>query len=856
MSDRPRPDVIAALCATALLAAVLAAPAARAESEEACLHGKLHLAEASKAFDELTGRDKRNFPPDRLVDYLHLKLEMRFPDLESMHFTAVETLRIVPIGTPTRSLVLDAIGLDVSSARINGQAVEFFVDDTTVTVRFEPPLELGREYELVFEYACERPYAGMIFTPAAADVDGYGSEVHTQGQTVTNRHWFISHDAPNERMTSELIVDVPDGYAVSGNGRLVSQFTNDDRAVWHWLQDKPHVSYLVSLVIGDFDRVELEHARVPMTVWAPKGLGGRVEQSYGRTGAMIDLFERRFGVEYPWARYDQLVVKNFGAGGMENTSATTMYPSAVFDANALLDGDLDSLIAHELAHQWTGDLITCKEWAHIWLNEGFATFGSALWFEQRDGEDGYLASIRRSMGVARRDRTTGSTPMVSGVYERAWETFRRPGNPYPKGSSILHMLRRMLGEQVFWEGVRLYMNRHALGTVETNDFRYALEEVSGRGLEWFFEQWCFRPGCPNLDVTIDYDGGTRELLVDVAQTQKTDERTPAFRFELPVFVRTAHGDRTYTIDVTETTTSFRTTLDGVPEIVAVDPWLHVLCTMNVEKADRLWERQANDGPTLPARHRAVDALGESDTPDHRALLTGVIRDDTLHHSIRSAAVEALRGFGSDEAKAEAIALLDEPVAEAKVRVKLVAALGDHDAADVTERLAGIASTDVSYDTRVAAINALAKLEAKDHADTIAELVHFPSQHDDVRVAALDALAEFDDARGLDLALQYSAYGHMDRARARTISVIGKLAEHDRDRAVEALLVYLDDPCRRPAKAAGEALAKIGDERAIQPLKAMAETHPSPDHRERAEKWLEKVRKKVKEAEEAEKVASG
>src|SRR5690606_32345803 len=225
------------------------------------------------------------------------------------------------------------------------------------------------------------------------------------------RHWFVCHDYPNERMTTELIVDVPAVYSVSSNGRLVSHLTTGDRAVWHWLQDKPHVPYLVTLVIGTFDIVEIPHDRVPMKVWVPQGLGDQVMQTYGRTGDMIDLFEQRFGVPYPWDRYDKRVVKNFGAGGMENTSATSMYPTAILDSTALLDGDLDGLIAHELAHQWTGDLITCKSWAHIWLNEGWATYCSALWNERRFGEDGYLDSIRNNFGVARRDRTTNELPM-------------------------------------------------------------------------------------------------------------------------------------------------------------------------------------------------------------------------------------------------------------------------------------------------------------------------------------------------------------------------------------------------------------------------------------------------------------
>ncbi len=200
----------------------------------------------------------------------------------------------------------------------------------------------------------------MFFTPSSSEAPHYTAEVHTQGQTTGNRHWFIGHDAPNERMTTELIVDVPAGFSVSSNGRLVGSLQDGDRAIWHYLQDTPHVSYLVSLVIGKFDIVRIPHSRVSMQVWVPEGLGDQVMQTYGRTGEMIDLMERRFGTPYPWDRYDQLVVKNFGSGGMENTSATTMYPTAILDERALLDSDLDGLIAHELAHQWTGDMITCK----------------------------------------------------------------------------------------------------------------------------------------------------------------------------------------------------------------------------------------------------------------------------------------------------------------------------------------------------------------------------------------------------------------------------------------------------------------------------------------------------------------
>ncbi|MHC4218331.1 MAG: M1 family metallopeptidase [Planctomycetota bacterium] len=298
------------------LAMSLALPsAAGAGGGEACLAGKLERAAwSSKARDEATGRDLRNFPPDRIVDYLHMTLQMRFEDLNEKRFTATETLRFAPIGRPAEAISLDAVGFEIGSVTLDGETLEHFYDDKRLTLRFDPPLDPDRPREVVIEYACADPGEGMVFTPWSSEVAHYAAEVHTTGQTATNRNWFACHDYPNERLTTELIVDVPTGFAVSGNGRLVSSNDDGRRAVWHYLQDKPHTNYLVVLVIGKFDAVEIPHPRVPMEVWVPPGLGDRVMQTYGRTGEMIDVLERRFGHPYPWDRYDQVVVKNFGPG--------------------------------------------------------------------------------------------------------------------------------------------------------------------------------------------------------------------------------------------------------------------------------------------------------------------------------------------------------------------------------------------------------------------------------------------------------------------------------------------------------------------------------------------------------------
>jgi hypothetical protein len=281
MPDKQRPDRMLLAVATSLALSSVAG----AGGGEACLAGEVEQAAwSSEPWVEATGRDLRSYPPDRIVDYLHMTLRMRFDDLEEKRFTATETLRFAPIGRPAESVTLNAVGFQIEAVTLDGEPLEYFYDEERLTLRFDPPLAPRQPREVVIEYECVEPASGMVFTSSSWEFAHYRAEVHTTGQTATNQHWFACHDYPNERLTTELIVDVPGGLAVSSNGRLVSHRDDGRRAVWHWLQDKPHVNYLVVLVIGKFDMVEIPHPRVPMQVWVPPGLGHQVMQTYGHAG--------------------------------------------------------------------------------------------------------------------------------------------------------------------------------------------------------------------------------------------------------------------------------------------------------------------------------------------------------------------------------------------------------------------------------------------------------------------------------------------------------------------------------------------------------------------------------------------
>ncbi|MCE9620249.1 MAG: HEAT repeat domain-containing protein [Planctomycetes bacterium] len=848
-----------ALAASALLAASMVLTATADDSslgwdfESGCLEHRLEMAQrppsrgTGQAWNEATGADSRNWPPNPLVNYEHIKIALRFPDLVAAEAEGVATYTVRPIGVPVENLKLNAEGLKIETVKVNGADTEHYSDGKVLTMKFAKPLPADKSTSIEVGYKVSRPTDGMTFSPAYPDRAGYGPQVHTQGETESNNYWFPCHDFPNVRQSTELLVDVPKGMSVSGNGKLVDHSTKGDREIWNYLQEKPHAAYLVSLVVGDLEAVPLKSplSGVPMHVWVPKDRAGDVERTYGRTDRMIALFEKVFGQKYPWARYDQLLVRNFGAGGMENTSVTNMYPNAILSETAAKEEDLDGLISHELCHQWTGDFITCKSWAHIWLNEGWATYGTALWMEERDGPDGYFESVLDNAGVARNDKTENTVGMVSPIYKNAGETFGRAANPYPKGSSILHMLREMLGDEIFFKGVRAYMAKYGLSTAETSDFRIAMEQASGLGLEWFFDQWCMRPGSPNITAKATYDGATRMLRIKADQTQKIDERTPAMRVRTPICVRTASGEKTVPWEWREKSADIEIPLDGPPVWVAFDPRLNTLKTLKMEWPLEWLRAQAKSGPTMASKRQAVEALRTDGSPDTIAVLEQIAKDETGRRRIRGECIDAISDFKNADSVASITRLLETPPQDPRVRSMLTSAVGALPKEKAIPILTKTLAEDPGELCRKNAIDQLAKLEAKESADAILAAAELPSHQEQIRSAALRALAKFEVSKALPLALKYGSLGGYDRSRGTAIDTAAKLVPKDekdpqRIAAIEQLIFWLDDPERGARRASGEALATLKAKAAIPRLEAMAASDPDPDVREAATDWVKRI----------------
>ncbi len=847
--------------AACLLATTAIAPASIAGAESwlerhTCLHGRLGwtdfgAATAAAPYDEATGRDQRNYPPSPLADHERMVLDIDIPDMNRRSFNAVQTLTFTAMGKPLEALTLNAEGMAVDSVTMNERDVPFSHDGSRLTVRFDPPLQPGQTATINTRYSVEDPADGMIWTPEDPAVPGRAAQLHTQGQPESNRYWFPAHDSPNERMSTEIRVTVPDGYLASANGRLAAESVDNGRRTFHWVQDKPHPAYLVSLIVGQFDVVDVADASspVPMPCYVAPGDGDKVERTFGRTRDMMKVFEERFDEPYPWDRYAQLLVWNYGSGGMENTSATTLYEWCILDEKAEADGDMDALISHELGHQWFGDLLTCKSWAHLWLNEGFATYSESLWFEKRDGYDaGYLDDVWSNLrGIAGRDRLdpkddkAGDRPgMVSNVWDDPGETFGRRSNPYPKGASILHMLRVMLGDEVFFAGLQKYVDQHKLGTVETSDFRKSMEEVSGLSLERFFDQWAVRPGTPQVTMTGKWSEKDKALHLTIEQTQRIDAKTPAFAFDLPIFIETADGQtQTITIAVDERRHERTVNLDAEPAIVAIDPGLAVIMTPT-SKIPAAWLRaQAQRGPTLPARLDAARALREQPGADTVTTLVAILRDSNDHHHLRRVAADSLGAMRQSEVLIET---LHSGVADARVRRAVVAAIaasGDKDAAlPVIAQIA--ADPSESYAVRAEAVEALGTLGDETYLPLLMDAMATPSQGDVIQRAALTAFRQLDMAEGLDAAIALCGPQTAMRTRSSAISTVASLSEHDPEKAYDAVEPLLWSHVESTRNAAGSALSRIKDERGLTTLRNAAETYPVVSFRESCSGWADRL----------------
>ena len=613
----------------------------------------------------------------------------------------------------TGTVDLDAGHMTIHEvATADGKKLAFKHDAEKLAIDLGRPGAPGDQLKLSISYSA-RPTAGLFFVAPDALRPSKRWQVWSQGETEYNRFWFPCYDYPNDRATSEMIVTMREKYRSVSNGALVKTETKDGWRTDHWKMDFPHVAYLVSLAVGEFDVVEEGTggaAGLPIRYFVPKGwhTEEEIRQTFARTPAMMKFFGERTGVPYPYPKYDQIVVDDFNWGGMENISATTLHPFTVVHKRSWADRDSDGLIAHELAHQWFGDFVTCRSWAHAWLNEGFATYMEALWQEKVGGREALVEDLRDGADSYLREAAERYTrPTACEHYTFPEDMF--DSHIYPRGAWILHMLHTELGDELWWKGIRHYLQKHRAGLVSTDDFRIAMEEASGQKLKAFFDQWVWKAGHPAFKVTAVWDPASKTLRLETQQIQPArklvwkdlETEIPIFHVSVDVEVETKAGRKTHRIDIKGKSHVFDIRLDSEPEIIDFDRDVAILKTLEFERTPTQLtvQLERDDQPW----HRSWAATKLAGAPEGVAALGAALQKDPSSF-VRIAAARALGGTATPEARA---ALLEKPQPDARVRKAVIDALASH-AKDAAGELEKFFKDDASPACRAAAAAALGK----------------------------------------------------------------------------------------------------------------------------------------------------
>ena len=516
----------------------------------------------------------------RSYDVQHYTIRLSFDPATKTVFGDT-TVQLKPLKNNFSTVTLDAVGMKYESVRLEnpgagggGKNLKYRQLGEKITVTLDKSYAPEELISIRFKYSC-RPAKGIYFVPAGKE---HSAQIWTQGEPEEAHHWFPSYDFPDDKATTEQFLTVKSDETAVANGELLGteQNPNGTKTV-HYKMSMPHSVYLTSFVIGKYVKIEDQYKDVPLGYYVYPGTESIVPKAYGKTKEMFRVFEQLTGIDYPYNKYDQTIVASFTFGGMENITATTMADTEIFGVE-ILPGAVEDLVSHELAHSWFGNLVTCRNWAELWLNEGFATFMEAAWRERAYGRDDYLRKIREDAdrflaedSVSRPGRRHGLFNQLARPDETIFDT-----TTYQKGGAVVHTLREEVGDENFWKAVNIYLNRHKFANVETPDLKRAMEEAAGRDLTWFFNQWVYKAGYPKIEVRTTYDARANRLNLAVAQAQTPDAVTPsAFVLPVEVEIETTGETKREKIRIDKRAQNFSISIAARPTKINFDPDLKV-----------------------------------------------------------------------------------------------------------------------------------------------------------------------------------------------------------------------------------------------------------------------------------------
>ncbi|MBV9210542.1 MAG: DUF3458 domain-containing protein [Acidobacteria bacterium] len=543
----------------------------------------------------------------RAYDVLHYIIRTSFDVPRKTVIGEVE-LTFKPLASGLKYFELDAASMRVEQVALaSGTPLRFALQGEKLLITLDRAYETSDSITVKIAYRA-KPQHGLYFVPQSRE-DGFKRPAHiyTQGEPEDNHNWFPCYDFPDDKATSEQYITTGASEVAIANGTLVETKTNaDGTRTFHWRMDQPHSTYLISLVVGDYARLTDSYKNVPLEYYTYRGTEEQAQSVFSTTPAIMLYFSRVLNYDFPYNRYAQTIVGNFKFAGMENITATTFWDREILYANDSPGDDASiDLISHELAHSWFGDLVTCKDWAHLWLNEGFASYMEASFREFHDGREAYLnALLSDAKDYFREDPSRRHHPLANTRYSVS-DVFDE--TTYKKGAYVVHMLRETVGDQMFWKSLNVYLNEFKYRNADSRDLQRVFERVTGQQLEWFFDQWVYKAGYPELRVRSNYDAARQLLTMTVTQAQKAELNTPAvFRLPVEVEILTATGARTERIEINQRTQTFTFPLDRAPGLIVFDKGARVLKKLDFPQGNAANSYPLIDGAELARAGRVAE----------------------------------------------------------------------------------------------------------------------------------------------------------------------------------------------------------------------------------------------------------
>ena len=753
---------------------------------------------------------------DRQVDIHHIKININVSlKNKSVKGHVVHTLS--PLSDKLDEIIIDGEDMKISRVRLDGKDISFTQGEELIYLNLYNPIGWEDTVDIRIDYF-SKPKKGLYFISPDEDYPEKNWQAWTQGEEEDNHHWVPIYDYPNDRSTFECILTVNEKYTALSNGQLLSKVKNEDNThTWHWRENHPMVSYLISFVVGNYVKVEDRYKGLPVNYWVYENNKDEAIRSFGRTPDMLEFFNKKIGVQYPYEKYDQVITEDFMFLGMENITLSHYSDITMHDKYSIPDVSSHELVAHELAHQWYGNMVTTRNWANIWLNEGFASYFARKYLEHAFGYDESEYLRQEEIDKYLKQDSLARYPSVYDRFYDPMDLFN--AHVYEKGSLILNMINDQVGDEGFWRSINHYTISNKGKNVETSDFKKSIELITGQNLEWFFKQWLYEAGYPEFKVSWNYNPRNEMVRISVKQVQDPGKSNI---FKVNVDVRIDEKIKTFTIDQREMVFDFPS--GKRPKLIVFNTGNRIPCKLNFNKNISEWILQLQTAPNILDRISAARVLASKKGRRNveNALLSSIGSDPFW--AVRKEAAIAFSKLNVNKYEDELIKLTKDQ--DNRVKRAIYSALKIYKGnKNVSKFLSSVVDNEEKYYGVADAFRSLIEVDGSTAKTKLGKLQNRDSHNEVIRKAAISYYGSVLSEKNYETLVKLSEYGNLAwRARPACISQLEKYVKL-KPETIELFAKFLDDPSRSVRQRSVYALAKFGDKSHIGRLEKLALDDP-------------------------------